>query len=215
MYKKYLIFFFLTISQSVYCQTKTYKISGLVGDLGNAKYAYLYIAGEPLIKELVINNRFKVEGLDTLKIDSYKFGYLFLDERDDISADEIKLNLERRIWTTTRPDYVKYIILEDICFEITSPDKIKEANIKMEGKLNELLAKSLIAAKSFKLNEFVLENSDSPMSLDVLSGIVKYAALTNTYPFGNPLELFNLLSERMKKTEKGKNIRNMIDDLEN
>ncbi len=214
---KHLIFFvFAFIPMILSAQTVDFSIEG-VGNPGNAKYAYLYMSKDRLEKTEFKEGRFKIEGKINLNGQFYRTGLLFLDERNDISFEEVESKLKEHVWLPGRDQFIKSIVLEEIKIEITEPDKLSDVNFT-KGVLTQKMVESRIAAKEGNPINFIRKYPDSPVGLYTVSSLVPFYELPGGKArerWGSISEMYDQLSERLKNSEQGVALKKKIDQLDN
>lgn len=217
--KNYLIVLFLLFPNIGFTQIIQFDISGSVVTQGSHRYAYLVHTGVDkfLIKETIKENKFYLKGSLDKKNALYRTALLFLDKRDNITLEEVKSKIDQQVWLPGRDLHLLPIVLEDIVLTINSGENSKAAKIIEGGILTSQLQELSIATKNGKRLEFVQKHPDSPISLSQISSILKYFKLNIAEGpetvFGSPLAMYNLLSDRLKKTEQGIQLKKDIDEI--
>jgi hypothetical protein len=206
---------------SLAAQTVSFSIQGTLKEEGKAKYIYMYSTyGQQVFSKYPIQgNAFTITGKAELEGEFYKTAILFIDERGDISADEVKSKLDQQIWMPGRTPQLKIVVLEDMELEIPSSDRLNELQIVSGGILSRQYGEAGTAASQRKTKEFIEKHADSPVSLYILQPLIKLFDiiperdhLINLY--GEPKQLYALLSDRLKNSKQGMALKKAIDELD-
>ncbi|MGM9476843.1 hypothetical protein ACS5PU_10440 [Pedobacter sp. GSP4] len=196
-------------------QVITFKIEGSIIDSTNAKYAYLV---GPSKKDTLFKNVKIVEGSflfnDSCDLDKefFRYGFIFFDDRPNVSLAEIASKLKTRIWLVGASNELRYIVLEDIKLSFQKAADAKNAKIMKDGIFAKQIEELNKMRKSYTTSEFIKQHPDSPVSLYCLIGNVNFyeapvekSALEEMW--GNPKELFEILSDRLKNSVLGKELK--------
>ncbi|AOM80116.1 DUF4369 domain-containing protein [Pedobacter steynii] len=223
--KHFIYLFLLCISSfTSLAQSIKFTIQGSLKDTKKAKFAYLTtlshqvpISSDKLLMVTPIKDgKFNFRGTFELDNNTYQHAAVFIEERGNISKEELISKFGQLILITDREKNFKHIILEDIDLVIAEPDQMKTSRIASGGKQTRILYEwfAALRSKNGKLLDFVRKFPDAQMSLDAVaeasSGISPLNQDKLEAAFGSPKELYTLLSERLKKSEKGMALRKKI-----
>jgi len=217
-----IIIFFYPLS--IFSQITKFTVSGTLKDVKQAKFAYLSTLSQRIpisspkvfIVAPVINGKFEFVGTFDLEGKEYQHACVFVSDRGNISREELESKFRQLIWLVGRENNLRGIILEDVQLEADSPDKMSNAVVVGGGILTQQLDESNEAfkIKNRKMLEFVKKYPDSPVSFDAVSSISepspKYKRERLNGIWGSPTELYNLLSERLRNSKKGQELKRMI-----
>ena len=198
-------------------QTVHYNITGTIKNPENAKYAYLIIRGKKAFAEPIVDGKFSFKDTIALGPGFYRGGYLLLDNRGNITAEEVDSKLRQQVWRMGVTPNLRNIALEETQFAIETADKLLDATIVRGGELTRQMAEFSEFRKERNFKGFVLKYPDSPVSISFISSIPRSFGLPMELEeierrFGSPRELFPLLSERLRTSEKGMEVKRVIDE---
>ncbi|MCX2485011.1 hypothetical protein [Pedobacter sp. MR2016-24] len=209
---------------SMFSQLTTFTVSGTLKDVKQAKFAYLSTLSQRIpisspeifIKSQILNGKFLFNGTFDLKGKDYQHACVFVSERGNISKDELESKFRQLIWLVGRENDFRGIILEDVQLDSDSPDNLDSAIVVGGGFLTRQLdeCSEAFKLKNRKMLEFVKKYPDSPISFDAVISIteplpkIKRDRLNGVW--GSPTELYNLLSERLRNSKKGQELKRMI-----
>lgn len=215
--KTKLIFFFLLFPVLSIAQTVKYNIQGTIENPENAKFAYLIIRGKKAFVEPVVDGKFAFKDTIALGPGFYRGGYLLLENRGNITAEEVYSKLSQQVWRMGVTPNLRNIALEETKFAIDAADKLLDAKVVQGGELTKQMEELAQAKKERNYKAFVLKYPDSPVSISFISGIphafgipMELAEIERRH--GSPRELFPLLSERLRNSEKGLELKKVIDE---
>ena len=224
MMKKLFLLVLLLQPFLMYGQLIKFKVSGTVKDVKQAKFAYLSTLSQRIpissskvfIVTPVLDGKFEFVGTFDLEGKEYQHGCVFVDERGNISMEELESKFRQLVWLVGRENNLRGIILEDVQLEADSPDKMNTSVVVGGGILTQQMDESNEAfkIKNRKMLEFVKKYPDSPVSFDAVSSIseplpkLKRDRLNGIW--GSPKELYYLLSERLRNSKKGQELKHMI-----
>ncbi|RBQ03671.1 hypothetical protein [Pedobacter miscanthi] len=210
---------------SLHAQTIKFTVGGLVQKPKNAKFAYLVsetpVAGKPdlFVVKPMDGDHFTIQASCSLEGKLLRKGFVFLDERGDITLDDVKSKIKQKVWFVGGSANLKSIYLEDIKLDIENPFNLGSAKIISGGIYLQQSNNAMEAFKDKKLLDFIKQNADSPISLMQLKNLMPMyyglARSSGTAPnFGSPVELYGALSKRLKESEEGLAIKKTIDEME-
>jgi hypothetical protein len=227
--KAFITLVILNISLSLSAQTISFSVRGTVKDTKDAKFAYMSTLSQQIpissdkvfIVSPIVNGEFQLTGKFDLEGKPLQYACVFVDERGDISKEELKLKFKELIWVTGRDNNLRKIILENLRLEIEQRDQMKASKIVSGGGMTKQLDEhnQAFRAKNRKLIGFISKYPNSPVSLVVLE---EYTAFF--YPpdkekykgwFGLPSELYTLLSAKLKNSKEGQDLKKKIEQKEN
>lgn len=221
--RKLIICFALLFVGSLHAQTIKFTIEGVVQNPKNAKFAYLVsnstVAGKPdlfLVKPMD-GNHFQLSATSDLEGKLLRDGFIFIDERGDITLSEVKLNLKQKVWFVGGSANLKKIFLEDVKLNIENPYNLEPAKIISGGNYLQQTKAASKALRDKTLLAFVKQNSDSPIALMEVGNIITFTRVSNFVfgpNFGSPAELYGALSNRLKQSAEGKAIKKKLNEAE-
>lgn len=209
---------------SLQAQTIKFTVEGLVQKPRNAKFVYLVsetpVAGKTdlfLVKPME-DGVFKIPVVCSLEGQLLRRGFIFLDERGDITLDQVKSKIKQKVWFVGGSANLKSIYLEDIKLDIENPFNLSSAKIISGGVYLQQSNDAMEAFKDKKLLDFIQKNADSPISLMQLSNLMPlFYGLSRSSgmgpDFGSPVELYGALSKRLKESKDGVAIKKKIDEM--
>jgi hypothetical protein len=219
----------LNISLSLSAQTISFNVQGTVKDTKDAKFAYMSTLSQQIpissdkvfIVTPIVNGTFQLTGKFDLEGKPLQYACVFVDERGDITKEELQLKFKELIWVTERDNNLRKIILENLKLDIEQRDQMIASKIISGGGMTKQLDehKLAIRAKNRKLIGFISKYPNSPVSL---VAVEEYTAFF--YPpdkekfkgwFGLPSELYALLSPRLKDSNEGQALKKKIEQKEN
>jgi len=207
---------FLLLPFFLNAQTINYKIEGEIKNPENAKYAYLIIQGKNAIVKPIINGGFIFKDTIDIGLGFYRGGYVLLENRGNITSEEVYSKLKQGVWKLGATSNLRNMALEDIKLNIEG-DNIVDATIVAGGVLTRQMDELSQERKSKNFKAFVLKYPDSPVSISFISSILysfgipmELAELERRH--GSPRELFPLLSEKLRTSKKGIEVKRSIDE---
>jgi hypothetical protein len=219
--RKLIICIALLFVGSLHAQTIKFTIEGVVQNPKNAKFAYLVssatVAGKPdlfLVKSME-GNHFQLSATSNLDGKLLREGFIFIDERGDITLAEVKSKIKQKVWFVGNSANLKSLFLEDVKFDIENPYNLEPAKIISGGIYLQQSNDAIQAFKDRKLLAFVKQNADSPIALNEVGKIASLLRLPKIFmgdDFGTPAELYGALSARLKQSDEGKAIKKKIDE---
>lgn len=209
----------------IFAQVTNFKISGKIKEANIAKFAYLSTLSHQIpisstkifMVSAIVNNKFEFNGTIDLEGKDYQNACVFVDERGNISKEELESKFRQLIWVVGREYGLRGIILENLDLEAESPDKMSASVIVHGGILSQQEDEKSVAyaSKNKKMLTFIAKYPDSPVSFNVVSEISQPVSISTRYRFieswGSPLELYNALSERLKNSQRGQELKRVID----
>jgi hypothetical protein len=212
-------FFFVLLCLPFFssAQIVHYNISGIIKDAEQAKYAYLIIRGKKAFVTPVIDGKFSFKDTIALGPGFYRGGYLLLDTRGNITVEEVDSKLKQQVWRMGVTPNLRNIALEETQFAIEAGDKLLDATIVKGGELTRQMKELDEFRKERNFKAFVLKYPDSPVSISFISSIPRSFGIPMALEkieqrVGSPRELFPLLSERLRTSEKGIEVKRIIDE---
>ena len=219
--KKLIFCLALLFVGSLHAQTIKFTVEGVVQNPKNAKFAYLVsdatVAGK---KDLFLvrpmdGNHFQLSATSDLEGKLLREGFIFIDERGDITLAEVKAKIKQKVWYVGGSANLKTIFLEDVRLDIENPYNLEPAKIISGGIYLQQTQDARQALRDRKLLAFVKQNADSPVALIEVVKVIKFLPLSNLKlgaDFGSPVELYGALSNRLQQTNEGKAIKKKIDE---
>lgn len=215
------ILFLLLLPVITYSQVINFHIKMVVEPNVKARYAYLAMpknlssiqdTGKFIIVPLN-NGLAEFNGKVELGGNILYTPYIFVDDRANITMPETISKIRERIWSVK----AKNIVLEDISIKITNADSVKSAQITNGGKLTKEMEEYYNLLNDGKEISFFKKYPDSPMSLLQLN----YVVMMYELPLRPRLEAqgrdprvyYQLLSERLKSTRQGIELKKRMDSL--
>lgn len=217
---KIIMFFIaLVLSGVVNAQTVKFNIDGTLQKNKTAKFAYLVSngavpgKGDLFLVRPLDGNSFHFSGTSNLEGKLLRTAFIFLDERGDITLSQVREKIERKIWFVSGSANLKTIYLEDIKLDIENPYNLAPAKIISGGTYLQQSKDAMQAMRERKFLEFVKKNSDSPVALDEVSKMVSFVGFKNlaAVDFGSPNEMYAALSDRLKSTIQGVELKKKLD----
>ncbi|WP_025142038.1 hypothetical protein [Pedobacter jeongneungensis] len=219
--RKLIFCFALLFVGSLHAQTIKFTVEGIVQKPKNSKFAYLVslapVAGKPdlfLVRPME-GNRFLLSATSDLEGNLLRDGFIFLDERGDITLEEVKSKIKQKLWFVGGSANLKTIYLEDIKLDIENPYNLQSAKIIEGGIYLQQLKDAMQALRDRKLLTFVKQNADSPVALSEVGNFIRFANIPGffkAFDFSSPMELYGALSNRLKNSKEGKAVKKKIDE---
>lgn len=203
-----------------------FNIQGELKNNEHAKFAYLSTLSQQttisspkiFIISPIINGKFSFKGIFNLEGKDYQQACVFVDERSNISKEELASKFKQLIWIIGRENNLRLIVLEDLKLKIEGQDQMKVSEITAAGKLTKQLDElHLASVKGNKeLLVFIKKYPDSPISFDEVKALTNMAQASNEDKiesrWGSPVEQYALLSSRLKKSIKGILLKKQLDE---
>ena len=193
-----------------------YHFDGAVIGVSEPYFAYIVRTDEIFEKKEIVNGKFSFRGEIEVGESLFKSVFLIVTNDGNITFLELESKYKNRLWKPEEDYQTTRLVLEDISFTIKDINNIKKIDINSGGKLTSQMEKQSEAMRNREMEKFVLENADSPISLNALSNIVKYYKLPENIAlqkFGDINVMFNSLSDRLKQSSIGKKLKQKIDEL--
>jgi hypothetical protein len=207
------------ISFTVSGQVIKFKINGVVQNSKEAKYAYLTTLSQQIpissdrifIKIPIVDGKFEFNGTFDLEGRNFQFANIFLDERGNITQEEVALKFKNLIWVSGRESFLFKIVLENFSFFTKSRNDIFTANITKDGVLNKDFIAYRAAIKEGKkpLIQFTKSHTTSPISLLALQSI-SFMGDAADKPGESIGELFYTLSPKITNSLDGKSMKKTL-----
>jgi len=220
---KILVFLAMLIwSTSLFAQLFTFEVKGHIEDAERAKYAYLYSAGNKnlFLKVPLVGGNFKFNSNANLDGSLLRWAVIFVETRDNVTAAEVKKNLNSNTWILGGTPKIKSIILENIDLEVKKGSQINYAKIAGGGVFNKQLEELDANGNVNKINlfDFIKKYPNSPVSLLKLKGLVNFLKVLPAAKFeqiygGSPQQMYVMLSDHLKQSKEGKLIKTKIDEV--
>ncbi|KIA89178.1 hypothetical protein OC25_25630 [Pedobacter kyungheensis] len=218
---KILVFLGLLVtSTSLFAQQFAFEVKGHIQDTEKAKYAYLYSAGNKglFLRVPLVNGTFKFKSNADLDGNLLRWGIIFVEARNNVTAAEVKKNLDTQTWLPGGTAKIKNIILEDIDLDITQGSQINYPEIVGGGIFNKQLKEITATGSAKKINsfEFIKKYPNSPVSVLELQGIANFLEVLSLAKFeqtfgGSPQKMYAMLSDRLKESKEGKAVKMKIE----
>ncbi|WP_412467235.1 hypothetical protein [Pedobacter sp. KLB.chiD] len=211
-------------STGLFAQWFTFEVKGHIDDAEKAKYAYLYSAGNRniFLKVPLVGGNFKFSSTANLDGSLLRWAVIFVETRDNVTAAEVKKNLDSKTWRLGGTPKIKSIILENVDLDITKGSQINYAKIAGGGTFNKQLEELGSNGNVDKINlfDFIRKYPNSPVSLLKLQGLVNFLKVLPAAKFeqiygGSPQQMYAMLSDRLKQSKEGKLIKTKIDEGKN
>ncbi|MET3115608.1 hypothetical protein AAKU52_003358 [Pedobacter sp. CG_S7] len=207
----------LLISFSLSAQSVKFNLQGSVKDTKNAKFAFISTLSQQVtisspkifMVTPIVNGKFQFNDTFDLEGKQYQNACVFVDERGNISKEELAFKFKQLVWVTGRENHLRRIILENIKLDIEQRDQMITSKIVSGGTLTKQLDENnqAVRDKNRKLLEFIKKYPDSPVSLIAVKDNNSIFDPSNKEKYesnyGLPSELFILLSERLRKSKEG------------
>lgn len=194
-------------------QVIKFKINGVVQNLKDAKYAYLTTLSQQVtiasdkvfIKVPIVDGKFEFNGSFDLEGRDIQFANIFLDERGNITKEEVASKFKNLIWVSGRENFLFKAILENFSFFTKSREDIFASDVTKEGTINKdfIAYHTAIKAGRQQLISFIKSHITSPISLLALQSI-SFMGDASSKPGDSMTELFNNLSPKVKNSSDGK-----------
>jgi hypothetical protein len=169
--RKLIICFALLFVGSLRAQTIKFTIEGVVQNPKNAKFAYLVsnapVVGKPdlFLVRTMEGNHFKLSATSNLEGALLREGFIFIDERGDITLAEVKAKIKQKVWFVGGSANLKKLFLEDVKLDIENPYNLEPAKIVSGGIYLQQTKDASKALRDRTLLAFVKQNADSPVAL--------------------------------------------------
>lgn len=213
--------FFSILALFSEAQVINFNINGEYSGTDGKKFAYLTTLSQQrpkssdkiFLKVPIIDGKFKFDGKFDLMDEFYQNACVFLDTRGDITKQEAVSKFYNIIWVVGREKNLHHIILENMQLKFVN-EEMSVASGGMLTKQHQEL-QHFYKQKSNILVNFIKQYPDSPVSYYALEGVYSlydkedYDRIQQIY--GNPYEMYNLLSLRLKQTKKGIQLKKDID----
>jgi|GEM_PF-1688131 len=228
--KTYTLLIFMLASVLLKDQNIHFNVRGIIKNTEHAKYAYLSTISlqdsssrtKIFMVSPILNGKFEFHGtFDLGGKEDYQQACLFVNERGNISEEELASKFKQFIWVMGREKNLRNIILEDIKLDIQERDQMRVSKIVEGGMLTKQLGEKseAVMGGDRKLLAFVKTYPDSPISLNAVQEVAKFYELPMKNRvesmWGSPAELFALLSERLKNSKKGIELKKRISGIYN
>ncbi|GGH09036.1 hypothetical protein [Pedobacter zeae] len=219
--RKLIICLALIFVGSLHAQTIKFTIEGVIQKPKNAKFAYLVsdapVTGKPdlFLVGPTEGDHFLLSATSSLEGKLLRKGFIFLDERGDMTLAEVKARIKQKVWFVGGSANLKSIFLEDIKLDIENPYNIASAKIISGGIYLQQTEDAKKALKERKFLNFIKQNADSPVALMEVGNLVRYANIPDFFKdsdFRSPAELYGALSDRLRQTDEAKAIKREIDE---
>ena len=195
-----------------------FHVQGVVQDTSHAKFAYLSTLSHRVdltsqkifLVTPVVDGKFEFKGTADLEGKDYQTACVFVDDRSNISKEELASKYKLLVWVAGREENIKVIALEDLSLAIQGRDEMKDAKVVKNGVLTSQLDEWDIAyrAKKAGIIRFIKKYPDSPISFEQVESLSRYATFSDgdklVAQYGRVKEMYPLLSERLKNSKRGK-----------
>ncbi|ARS42598.1 hypothetical protein CA265_24215 [Sphingobacteriaceae bacterium GW460-11-11-14-LB5] len=210
----------LLFAGSLHSQTIKFTVEGVVQNPKSAKFAYLVsmapVAGKAnlfLVRPME-GNHFQLSATSDLEGQLLRNGFIFIDERGDITLAEVKAKIKQKVWYVGGSANLKSIFLEDVKLDIENPYNLEPAKIISGGVYLQQTKDAQQALRDRTLLAFIKQHADSPVALTQVVWAVSYINVPSSLKgpdFGTPEELYGALSTRLKQSKEGLEIKEKID----
>ncbi|RLJ77399.1 hypothetical protein [Pedobacter alluvionis] len=219
--RKLIFCFVLLFVGSLQAQTIKFTVEGLVQKPKNAKFVYLVsetlVVGKPdlFLVMPMEGNQFKIPATCNLEGGLLRKGFIFLDERGDITLNDVKSKIKQKVWFVGASANLKSIYLEDVKLDIENPYNLQSAKIIGGGIYLQQSKDATQALRDKKFLSFIKKNADSPVALSELDNFILFANIPGfikDFDFSSPMQLYGALSSRLKNSKEGKAVKKKIDE---
>lgn len=213
---------------SLSAQLIRFKIEGTVKNITHAKFAYLssfyqqVTVSSPKIFMVspIVNGKFTFSNTFDLEGKDFQHACVIVDERGNISKEELASRFKQQSWVAGREKFIRIVLLENLKLDIPERDQTRTAAVVTGGRLTKQLDEMGLAMRegNKKLVSFVKKYPDSPVTLyavEQCSDTRGYNQEKLLNAWGSPSELYNPLSERLKKTPRGIALKKDIEQQSN
>lgn len=214
-----LIVCFLLLPFASIAQTVQFNVKGTVNNHEKPNYAYLVNSGgrQLFMMTPIVNGAFQFKGSADLEGEFLKYAYLILDERANITAEEANSKLKQRVWNVRETPSLISFVLEDITFEIEAPEKVNSAKVVEGGFMTKQSKEYGQAIRDKDQITFIKKYPDSPIGLYGLQVLLRFFELPDKDKsegtWGDPREMYGLLSERLKGSKQGIALKKKLDEI--
>ena len=170
-------------------QTIKFKVDGIVKNTKHAKFAYLTtlsqqipISSNKIFMVTPINNgKFSFKGMFNLEGKDYQYACDIIDERGNITKEELTSKFKQLIWVTGIEKNIRLIILENLSLDVLESDQTISSKILSGGFLTNHRDKlgTAIKERNKKVLEFVKTYPDSPISFDEVEELASFINPSN------------------------------------
>lgn len=223
--KVFITLIILSICFSLSAQTIKFNVQGTIKNTKNAKYAYISTLSQQIpisspkifIVAPIVNGRFQLNGTFDLDGKLLQYACVFVDERGDITKEELQFKFKELVWVTGRDSHLRKIILENLALEIGQRDQMIVSKIMSGGTMTKQLDEQTqsVRAGDRKFIEYIKKYPDSPVSLVAIqeNNSLYYPPKKEKHEslYGLPSELYPLLSTRLKHSKEGIQLKKDID----
>lgn len=210
-------------------QTITFNVAGLVKNTENAKFAYLTTLSQqiPISSDKIFmvtpikSGKFNFNGNFSLQGKDFQYACVIIDERGDISKDELQSKFKELIWVTGREENIRIIILENIKLDIQKRDETITAKIITGGVFTKQRDELDVAVRSRnkKVLEFIKKYPDSPLSFTEVEETAEFISSFNKDKIesrvGSLTDLYNALSNKIRLSNRGLALKKIIVEKSN
>ena len=221
-----LLLYFLCASLTCFSQNINYHIKGTASN-SNGSHVYL-------VSQLKQPDRNDLDVFQSCKIQDGKFefkgqynlngqllpqGAIFVDTRSDLSKQEVISKFKNFVWVPDQTDHLRSLQLEDMEIVIDTPAQARTAQIVRGGELTKQMdeVNQAVRSRNRRLLHVIKRYPNSPACMSAIEFFTAHApkerADKTRANVGAPNEMFELLSEDVKKSEWGVKWKKKIDEL--
>jgi hypothetical protein len=190
--KRNLLLFILTCcALSLAAQNEMYKISGVVIDKPEAKYAYLVSFYKSVTRTPIVNGRFEFN----LKKDRELDMRALMIRADSVVTYEMFMQQK-----SAQADDSRTILIDNL--EVETGKIVANALVRGSS-LNQDLDDMFATIKSQDYTKYFANHSDSPVSMLFLKSLAQIASGSSMFASYDCKTYYNLLSDRLKQSPDG------------
>ncbi|MNK46750.1 hypothetical protein D3C87_655400 [compost metagenome] len=219
--KKLILCLSLLFVGALHAQTIKFTVEGVIQSPKNAKFAYL-VSDAPVVGKADLflikpmdGDHFQLSTTFDLAGQLLREGFIFVDERGDITLAEVKARIKEKVWFVGGSANLKRVFLEDVKLDIENPYNLASAKIISGGIYLQQTMDARTALKERKLLRFIKQNADSPVALIEVGNLMRFGNMPGffkEFDFSSPEELYSALSSRLQQSEEGKAIKKKLDE---
>jgi hypothetical protein len=214
----FLTFLYLC-SSNVTAQTVPFNVQGTIQQADKAKYAYLIGSSTDLfLVQSVRDAKFEFSGTYLPQGIFYPGVFIFLSEEGNYKIEELKAKSKIEAWVLGRTPEAKFLVLEDLKFDIAGKDKVNTATIIAGGVLNKQYEEMKQAKRDRNIKRYILKYPDSPFNIGPIESIIRAMGLPGDLNEierkwgGAAKDLYSLLSDRLKNSKEGIELKKRMDE---
>jgi hypothetical protein len=217
MIKNTLAILTLLLSLNLSAQTISYNVSGGVKNPGKAKFVYLTTLQQIIrqsddrifMVQPITDKNFEFKGTYDLKGKDYQPAFIFVDQRGNISLEELKSKLRNIVIVAEAENNFRLLMLENLKLSINNDVEVKTSTVTEGGKLTKQVDERNQAMRqgAGKLVNFVSAHAGSLVALAAVEEVADGVNASNKDKlgaiWGTPMQLYNQLSPALKSSKRG------------